>query len=140
MLIRELTDCVRQTHLFERRATEAEPAEHHRDRPALLEHVRAEATDLLEGVREVDLTVLVERLPAVGGDDALGDRGRLDRRDRVPVHAPQPIRQSDHRRGADLDVQVRPLAFHEILEPAVELRYRGIRVLHCATPHLEWKR
>ena len=56
-------------------------------------------------------------------------------------HPVQPTGQPDHRRRADLHVQVRALPDHELLEPTVELRNGGITVLHCATPRLErWPR
>ena len=72
-------------------------------------------------VREVNVSSLGERGLAVLGDDAVGDRLGLDRGQLIAFQADESVGQPDHRRRANLHMEIGPLALDQLFEPRVEL-------------------
>ena len=121
LLVGELTDHLGQAHLVEARPAEPQGPEHGRHRATLAEHVDAEASDAGERVGEVDLARGLEPLDPFGRDDGRADRLHLVVGQWLTVEREQGAGPTHLRWRADLDMQVRAVAFDQQREPAVEL-------------------
>ena len=120
VLVGELPDRVRETHFGERRSAEAQTPEHDARRPALVEDVRAEPSDVLHRVGEVRLAVLLQRSRRAAGTMAsaiafvsANVRGARSRRAARPA--------SGTSVASHLHVEVRALTLEQAGQPAVEL-------------------
>jgi hypothetical protein len=87
-----------------------------RDRPALVEHVAAEARQPLDAEREVELHVLFEALLLRVGEHAVGQLLRVGRRERGSGHRAEVPVDADLGCRIGRDVQVGPVGLDDLPE------------------------
>ena len=112
-----LPDDVGQPEVLERLDREGDLPDDHRDAAALLEAVAAEAREVLDAEREIQLVVHLEPLLLVLGEDGVGElHGVLRRHHELEIRVGDLAVDAQLRALAGGDVQIRRVPLDHLLE------------------------
>ena len=132
-ILGEAVQDVREVQLLERLDLLRNEPERRSDRFALVVDVDAEAREARHRVREVELTLQLEVLLLLAREDAIEERARVVRGERLEAFSAGDVpSHTERRRASDRDMQVGGAERDHLLEQVVD----GSELWHCPSTEL----